>query len=572
MGREIRKIMFTEQGALEKVAKGVNLAANAIKATLGPKGRNVLIGEYHHNKYPKFTKDGVTVAKALATRDLVENMGIQLVREASENTVLEAGDGTTTTAVLLQEIFNQGMKYLNSGRVNPISLKRGIDKAIEEVIKFIEKKAIPINGDATKIFNIAKISANNDEYIANLILEALEKVGDGGLITFEESSSSKTYVEFTEGMKMDRGLFSPYFYTDMAKMECMFENPYILMTDDELNDVKELLPIFDKVFGQEKRPLLIIASEISDDVLSLLIMNKLKNNIKIAAVRAPEFGERRQHVLEDMAHLFGGTFVSKKLKGMNFENLTLNDLGTCDKVIATKDETMFIGRGGDPEKIKERIELVKKQIEETDSNYDRENFKNRLAKLSGGIAVIKVGGFTEIDMKETKYRVEDAVFAVSSAMEKGIVPGGGTIFIRAINALNKLKLKDTDEQLGVEIVKKALEAPLRQICKNAGLDDGAILMKVKEESFSFGFDAKNEKFGNLLKLGVIDPAAVSIAAIKHGGNVAGLLLTTACTITHTDYSYKDGFVDDIKQDIKSEIRHALDRRHDPFEDEYEDEH
>lgn len=558
MGREIRKIVFGSD-AHEKLSKGVNLAADAIKTTLGPKGRNVLIGEYHHNKYPKFTKDGVTVAKSLATSDLIENMGIQLVREASENTVLDAGDGTTTTAVLLQGIFNQGLKYLSGGRVNPISLKRGIDKAIDKFVEFVESKSIPVSGDAQKIYDIARIAANNDEFIGELIVDAISKVGDGGLITFEETESPKTYIEYTEGMKMDRGLFSPYFYTNPYKLECVLENPLILMTDEELNDVRELIPIFEKVFNDAKRPLLIIASEISDDVMSLLIMNKMKNNLKIAAVRAPEFGERRQHVLEDMAVIFGGTYVSKKIRGMSIENLTLNDLGTCEKVISNKDKTVFVGRGGDKDAIEQRIGMLKKQIEETDSNYDRENFKNRLANLSGGVAVIKVGGFTEVDMKETKYRIEDAVFAVNAANEKGIVPGGGTIFIRAIKALEKIKLKDADEQLGVEIVKKALEEPLRQICRNAGLDDGAVLMKVKEGPFSFGFDAKTERYGNMFKFGIIDPAAVSISSLKHGGNVAGLLLTTTCIVSHTDYSYKDSFVDDIKREITSELRHLLDR-------------
>ncbi len=512
--------------ARELLKKGVDALANAVKVTLGPKGRNVVI----EKKFgaPQITKDGVTVAKEIEFSDHYMNTGAQLVKEVASKTGDKAGDGTTTATVLAQAIFNAGLKNVTGG-ANPMDLKRGIDKAVRKVVEHLKEMSQEVGDDYDKIKAVALISANGDEEIAQAIADAMKAVKLHGVITIEEAKGIETTVEKVEGMQFDRGYISPYFITDPEKMEVVYENPYIFITSEKVSSIKDIKTLLEMVL-QEGRPLLIIAEDVTDDALATLVLNRLRNPaFKVAAVKAPGFGDRRKEMLEDIAVLTGGVVVSKE-KGMVLEKTTLDMLGTADKIVVDKDNTTIINGHGDPAKIEARKEQIKAQIEKATSDYEREKLEERLAKLSGGVAVLYVGAASEVEMKEKKDRAEDALNATRAAVEEGIIPGGGVAYIRAIPKLENIDVVNEDEKLGVEIVKKALEAPLRQIAENGGWEGSVIVNKVKEGDNDFGFNAATGNFENLLQSGVIDPTKVARIAIENAGSIAGLLLTTEAVI------------------------------------------
>lgn len=518
------KIITFDFEARNALKRGVDQLTNAVKVTLGPKGRNVIIDKKFGA--PTVTKDGVTVAKEIELEDPIENMGAQMVREVASKTSDVAGDGTTTATVLAQAIFSEGLKNVTAG-ANPMDLKRGIDMAVEAVTK--ELKNISKTVESRKqIANVGAISANNDRAIGELIAEAMEKVGKDGVITVEEAKGTETSMEVVEGMQFDRGYLSPYFVTDAETMEAVLENPYILIHDKKISAVKDILPILEKI-SQSGRSLLIIAEDVEGEALATLVVNKLRGTLKVCAVKAPGFGDRRKAMLEDIAILTNGTVISEE-KGFKLENATLAYLGTAKKVVVDKDNTTIVEGAGKPEEIKKRINEIKIQIEKTTSEYDKEKLQERLAKLSGGVAVLKIGAATEVEMKEKKARVEDALHATRAAVEEGIVPGGGVAYLRCLHVLDNLKPENEDQKIGIEIVRRALEEPARQIVANAGLEPSVIVNKIKEGNGSFGFNAQTEQFEDLFESGVIDPTKVARVALENAASVAGLLLTTECTI------------------------------------------
>jgi chaperonin GroEL len=519
------KLIDYDVDARAAMKRGVDALANAVKVTLGPKGRNVVIDKKFGA--PTVTKDGVTVAKEVELENPVENMGAQMVKEVASKTSDVAGDGTTTATVLAQAIFAEGLKNVTAG-ANPMHLKRGIEKAVETVIAEVKKISKPIPGKI-EIAQVGSISANNDKSIGNLIADAMEKVGKDGVITVEEAKSTDTSLDVVEGMQFDRGYVSPYFVTDPDAMEAVLDDPMILIHDKKISAMKDILPILEKV-AQMGKPLLLIAEDIEGEALATLVVNKLRGTLKVCAVKAPGIGDRRKAMLEDIAVLTGGRVISEEA-GFKIENTTLSDLGKAKKVTIDKDNTTIVEGAGKNDEIKGRINQIKKQIEVTTSDYDKEKLQERLAKLAGGVAVLKVGAATEVEMKEKKARVEDALHATRAAVEEGIVPGGGTVYLRALPALEKLKLDNRDEQIGVNIVKRAIEEPIRQIAENGGWEGSIVVQKVKESSdTSFGFDADREEFCDLLKVGVIDPTKVTRVALQNASSVAALLLMTEATI------------------------------------------
>jgi chaperonin GroEL len=511
--------------AREALKRGIDKLSNAVKVTLGPKGRNVVI----EKKFgaPQITKDGVTVAKEIELKDTFENMGAQMVREVASKTADNAGDGTTTATVLAQSIISVGLKNVTAG-ANPMDLKRGIDIAVTAVIANLKKQTRKVNDDYNKIEQVAKVSANNDATIGKLIAEAMKKVTTQGVITVEEAKGTETYVETVQGMQFDRGYISPYFVTNTEKMECVMENPYILIHDKKISAMKDLLPILEAAV-QSSRPLVIIAEDIDGEALATLVVNKLRGSLRVVAVKAPGFGDRRKEMLEDLAVLTGGTVVTEE-RGFKLETTTLEMLGKAKNISIDKENTTIVSGGGKDSDIKARVKQIKAQIENTTSDYDKEKLQERLAKLSGGVAVLYIGAATEVEMKEKKDRVDDALSATRAAVEEGIIPGGGIAFIRAIKDLEKVKGSNEDEQTGIEIVKRALEEPLRQIVVNAGLEGSVIVHKVMDGKGDFGFNAQTEKYENLFEAGVIDPTKVARIALENAASVAGMFLTTECVI------------------------------------------
>ncbi|RNC65475.1 chaperonin GroEL [Proteiniphilum sp. X52] len=520
-----KEIKF-EMDARDLLKKGVDALADAVKVTLGPKGRNVILDK----KYgaPQITKDGVTVAKEIELEDAFQNMGAQLVKEVASKTNDDAGDGTTTATVLAQSIIGVGLKNVTAG-ANPMDLKRGIDKAVATVVENLKSQAVEVGNDLKKIENVAKISANGDETIGKLIAEAMQKVSKEGVITVEESKGTDTYVDVVEGMQFDRGYISPYFVTDTEAMEVDFENPLILIHDKKISAIKDLLPILEKGI-QTGKPLLIIAEDIDSEALTTLVVNRLRGSLKVAAVKAPGFGDRRKEMLEDIAILTGGVVISEE-KGLTLENASLDMLGSAEKVTIDKDTTTIVNGVGEKEAINNRIGQIRAQIEKTTSDYDREKLQERLAKLAGGVAVLYVGAPSEVEMKEKKDRVQDALSATRAAVEEGTVPGGGVAYVRAIETLEGLKGENEDETTGIEIVKRAIEEPLRQIVSNAGKEGAVVVQKVREGKVDFGYNARTDQYENLYETGVIDPAKVTRVALENAASIAGMFLTTECVIT-----------------------------------------
>jgi chaperonin GroEL len=508
------------------ILRGINQLADAVKITLGPKGRNVVIDKKFGS--PTITKDGVTVAKEIELKDALENMGAQMVREVASKTSDVAGDGTTTATVLAQAIFREGVKTVAAG-ANPMALKRGIDKAVERATEEIKRVSKPVKGDA--IAQVGTVSANGDQTIGNIIAEAMNKVGKDGVITVEESKTMETSLEVVEGMQFDRGYLSPYFVTDPERMEAVLDNPLILIHEKKISSMKDLLPLLEQVAKMGK-PMLIIAEDVEGEALATLVVNKLRGTLNIAAVKAPGFGDRRKAMLEDIAILTGGKVISEDL-GIKLENVKLEDLGRAKKVTIDKDNTTIVEGAGKQADIEGRVRTLRAQIDETSSDYDREKLQERLAKLVGGVAVIKVGAATETEMKEKKARVEDAMHATRAAVEEGIVPGGGVTLVRAAKALEKFQIEgDPDEQIGVNIVRRALEEPLRQIVQNAGKEGAVVVERVRaEKSENFGFNAQTEEYGDLVKAGVIDPAKVTRTALQNAASIAGLMLTTEAMVS-----------------------------------------
>lgn len=519
-----KDILFDIEGR-EKLKSGVDALANAVKVTLGPKGRNVVIGKKFGA--PQITKDGVTVAKEIELKDPMENMGAQMVKEVASKTADIAGDGTTTATVLAQAIITAGLKNVAAG-ANPMDLKRGIDKAVAEVVKNLKKLSKEVGKDASKIEQIATISANNDETIGKLISQAMKVVGNDGVITVEEAKGTETEVKTVEGMQFDRGYLSPYFVTNTEKMVTEMENPLILITEKKISSMKELLPILEPVV-QAGKGLLIIAEDVDGEALGTLVVNRLRGSLKVAAVKAPGFGDRRKAMLEDIAILTGGQVISEE-RGMTLENVTMDMLGQAQKVDIDKDNTTIINGKGKKDDIKARVNQIRAQIEATTSDYDREKLQERLAKLAGGVAVLYVGAPTEVEMKEKKDRVDDALAATRAAVEEGIVPGGGVALIRSIETLDKLKAENEDEATGIAIVKRAAEEPLRQIIANAGGEGAIIVQKVREGKDDFGYNARTDKFEKLYSAGVIDPTKVTRIAVENAASIASMLLTTECVI------------------------------------------
>ena len=513
--------------ARDLLKKGVDALADAVKVTLGPKGRNVVI----EKKFgaPQVTKDGVTVAKEIELKDGFANVGAQMVKEVASKTNDDAGDGTTTATVLAQSIVSVGLKNVTAG-ANPMDLKRGIDKAVAKVISALREMSEDIGDDSTKIEQVASVAANNDLEIGKLISEAMDKVKKEGVITIEEAKVSETYVEVVEGMQFDRGYISPYFVTDTEKMEAVLESPYILLYDKKISVMKDLLPILEAA-AQTGRPLLIVAEDVDGEALATLVVNKLRGSLKIAAVKAPGFGDRRKEMLEDIAILTGGTVVSEE-KGLKLEGASLDMLGQCEKVSVDKDNTTIVNGSGDKANIDSRVGQIKTQIENTTSDYDKEKLQERLAKLAGGVAVLYVGAASEVEMKEKKDRMNDALNATRAAVEEGIIPGGGVAYLRAIESLDKVKGANMDENTGINIIRRALEEPLRIIAENAGVDGAVAVMKVKEGKGDFGFNARTDTYENLLKAGVIDPTKVSRIALENAASIAGMLLTTECVMVN----------------------------------------
>lgn len=519
------KQIFFDIEARNKMKKGVDVLANAVKVTLGPKGRNVVL----EKKFgaPSVTKDGVTVAKEIELEDPIENMGAQMVKEVASKTADIAGDGTTTATVLAQSIISEGLKMVAAGS-NPMDLKRGIDKAVAKVVDHLKSQSQAVGNDSSKIQQVAAISANNDAEIGKLIAEAMKKVGKEGVITVEEARGTETTVEVVEGMQFDRGYISPYFVTNSEKMEAELENPYILIYDKKISNMKDILHILEKV-AQSGRPLLIIAEDLEGEALATLVVNKLRGTLKVAAVKAPGFGDRRKEMLQDIAVLTKGIVISEE-QGYKLENADLSYLGNASSVTIDKDNTTVVGGKGKKDDITARINQIKAQIEVTTSDYDKEKLQERLAKLSGGVAVLNVGAATEVEMKEKKDRVDDALHATRAAVEEGIVPGGGTAFIRAIESLDKFKGLNEDETTGAAIVRRALEEPLRQIVANAGIEGSVVVNKVKDNKNDFGFNARTEEYETMFKAGIIDPTKVTRVALENAASIAGMLLTTECVI------------------------------------------
>ena len=511
--------------AREELKKGVDALADAVKVTLGPKGRNVII----EKKFgaPHITKDGVTVAREIELEDSFQNMGAQLVKEVASKTGDQAGDGTTTATVLAQAIVNVGLKNVAAG-ANPMDLKRGIDKAVSKVVEGVKAQSEEVGDDFEKIENVARISANNDEEIGRLIAEAMQKVKKEGVITVEEAKGTETTVEVVEGMQFDRGYISPYFVTNSEKMECEMDSPYILLYDKKISNLKDLLPVLESV-AQSGRPLLIIAEDVDNEALATLVVNRLRGSLKVCAVKAPGFGDRRKEMLEDIAILTGGTVISE-VKGMQLAQASVADLGTAEKVTVNKDNTVIVNGSGSKEAIAQRVGQIKSQIETTTSNYDKEKLQERLAKLAGGVAVLYIGAPSEVEMKEKKDRVDDALSATRAAIAEGIVPGGGVAYIRTLPALDQLKGDNDDENTGIQIIRRAIEEPFRQIVENAGVEGAVILQKVKDGSGDFGYNARTGEFENFLKSGVIDPAKVTRVALENAASIAGMFLTTECVI------------------------------------------
>lgn len=528
-----KDILFNIE-ARNGLKKGVDALSNAVKVTLGPKGRNVIIEKSYGA--PQITKDGVSVAKEIELADPIENMGAQMVKEVASKTNDLAGDGTTTATVLAQAIVNTGLKNVTAG-ANPMDLKRGIDKAVAEVVKSLHKQTEKVGGSNEKIKQVATSSANNDGVIGGLIAEAMEKVKQEGVITIEDSKGIETYVDIVEGMQFDRGYISPYFVTNAEKMEAVYETPLILIYDKKISVMKDVLPILEKAL-QTGRPLLMIAEDVDGEALSTLVVNRLRGSLKVVAVKAPGFGDRRKEMLEDIAILTGGTVISEE-KGFRLEDATLEMLGQADKITVNKDNTTIVNGQGKKENIDGRVAQIKAQIETTTSDYDREKLQERLAKLAGGVAVIYVGAASEVEMKEKKDRFEDALAATRAAMEEGIIPGGGIGYIRAISAIAKLKGENEDENVGIAIIRRALEEPLRQIAENAGHEGSVIVNRVKEEKDGFGFNARTEVFEDLTKAGVIDPTKVARVALENAASIAGMLLTTECVLVEHKEDKKD---------------------------------
>jgi chaperonin GroEL len=512
--------------AREKLKKGVDALANAVKVTLGPKGRNVIIDKKFGA--PAITKDGVTVAKEIELAEPIENMGAQMVKEVASKTADIAGDGTTTATVLAQAVVTAGLKHVAAG-ANPMDLKRGIDKAVETVVNSLHKMSKKVGDDTKKIEQVATISANNDSFIGKLIADAMAKVGHEGVITVEEAKGTETEVKVVEGMQFDRGYLSPYFVTNPDKMEAELENAWLLIYDKKISSMKELLPVLEKT-AQTGKPLLIISEEVDGEALATLVVNKLRGTLKVAAVKAPGFGDRRKAMLEDIAILTGGIVISEE-RGYKLENADLTYLGKAEKVMIDKDNTTIINGAGKAEDIKARVSQIKAQIETTTSDYDKEKLQERLAKLAGGVAVLYVGAATEVEMKEKKDRVDDALHATRAAVQEGIVPGGGVAYIRCIEALEKLKGDNEDESFGINIVKRALEEPLRQIVANAGLEGSIVIQKVREGKNDFGYNARTETYENMYDAGVIDPTKVSRVALENASSIASMLLTTECVLS-----------------------------------------
>ncbi len=520
-----KEILFNLD-ARDQLKKGVDELANAVKVTLGPKGRNVII----EKKFgaPHITKDGVTVAKEIELEDPFQNLGAQLVKEVASKTGDDAGDGTTTATVLAQSIVSVGMKNVAAG-ANPMDLKRGIDKAVKEVVKSIAEQAKVVGDNYDQIEQVASISANNDPVIGKLIADAMRKVSKDGVITIEEAKGTDTHIEVVEGMQFDRGYISPYFITNTEKMEVEMEKPYILIHDKKISNLKELLPILEPAV-QSGRPLLIIAEDVDSDALTTLVVNRLRASLKICAVKAPGFGDRRKEMLEDIAILTGGIVVSEE-KGIKLDQATLEMLGTADKITVNKDNTVIVNGAGAKENIANRVTQIKAQIAATTSDYDREKLQERLAKLAGGVAVLYVGAASEVEMKEKKDRVDDALCATRAAIEEGIVPGGGVAYIRAVASLNAIKAVNDDEQTGIEIIRRAIEEPLRQIVFNAGKEGAVVVQKVLEGKEDFGYNAQTDKYENFFAAGVVDPAKVCRVALENAASIAGMFLTTECVIT-----------------------------------------
>ena len=527
-----KQLAFREE-ARAALARGIDQLAEAVRATLGPKGRNVVLDKKFGS--PTITKDGVTVAKEIELKDPYENMGAQLVKEVAEKTSEVAGDGTTTATVLAQSIYKEGLKNVTAG-ISPTALKRGIDKAVEEVVANLKKMSKPIK-DKKEIAQVASIAANNDHAIGELIAEAMEKVGKDGVITVEEAKSMATTLDVVEGMQFDQGYLSPYFVTDAERMEAAIENPLILIYEKKISAMKDMLPLLEKI-ARAGRPFLIIAEDIEGEALATLVVNKLRGTLNCCAVKAPGYGDRRKAMLEDIAVLTGGKAITEDL-GIKIENITLDDLGKAKRVTVTKDETTIVEGSGKSNDVNGRIAQIKRQIEDTDSDYDKEKLQERLAKLAGGVAVINVGAATETEMKEKKARVEDALHATRAAVEEGIVPGGGVAFLRTIAKLDELKLKG-DEKIGLDIVRRALEEPIRQIVKNAGLEDSIVVHKVKEEKQNTGFNAATGEYVDMIAAGIIDPTKVARTALENAASVAGVLLMTEALVTDIPEPDKPG--------------------------------
>jgi len=511
--------------ARDQLKKGVDKLADAVKVTLGPKGRNVVI----EKKFgaPAITKDGVTVAKEIELSDAYENIGAQMVKEVASKTGDDAGDGTTTATVLAQSIINVGLKNVTAG-ANPMDLKRGIDKAVAKVVDAIKAQSQTIGDDFNKIKSVAKVSANGDETIGALIAEAMEKVKTEGVITVEEAKGTDTYVEVVEGMQFDRGYISPYFITNTEKMAAELEHPFILIYDKKISTMKDLLPVLEQT-AQTGRPLMIVAEDVDGEALATLVVNRLRGSLKVCAVKAPGFGDRRKEMLEDLAVLTGGTVITEE-KGMKLEDASLDFLGKAEKITVDKENTTVVAGAGEQVQIDARVAMIKKQIETTTSDYDREKLQERLAKLAGGVAVLYVGAASEVEMKEKKDRVDDALSATRAAVEEGIVPGGGVTYIRAISGLEGLTGDNDDETTGIEIVKRAIEEPLRQIVANSGKEGAVVVQKVKEGEGDFGYNARVDEYQNLLETGVIDPAKVTRIALENAASIAGMFLTTECVL------------------------------------------
>ena len=520
-----KKITFDVE-ARDQLKRGVDALADAVKVTLGPKGRNVIIDKKFGA--PSITKDGVTVAKEIELKDPIENMGAQMVKEVASKTADMAGDGTTTATVLAQAMVTAGLRNVAAG-ANPMDLKRGIDKAVQAVVAHLKEISQEVGDDNSKIEQVATISANNDSTIGKLIAEAMAKVKKEGVITVEEAKGTETYVDIVEGMQFDRGYLSPYFVTNSEKMIAELENPYILIYDKKISNMKDLLPILEKA-AQSGRPLLIISEDVEGEALATLVVNKIRGSLKIAAVKAPGFGDRRKAMLEDLAVLTGGTVISEE-QGRKLEDATLEDLGTCEKISIDKDNTTIVNGAGEKSAIESRVNQIKAQIESTTSDYDKEKLQERLAKLAGGVAVLYVGAATEVEMKEKKDRVDDALHATRAAVEEGIIPGGGVAYIRSLTVLESLKGDHSDETTGIAIVRRALEEPLRQIVANAGGEGSVVVQKVRDGKDDFGYNARTEVYENLLAAGVIDPTKVARVALENAGSIAGMLLTTECVIS-----------------------------------------